>query len=321
MPPRALKIAALPAVFLSLAPVDPALAQTSANKTQPTAREIVQRIQDHVGVPWKTNTVDTFKAGDPDTRVTGVAVTMMATLDVLQRAAASGNNLVITHEPTFYNHEDRFDQIPQKENDEVLAAKLAFIKEHNLVVWRFHDHWHARHPDGIEAGMVRTLSWQAFQDKQNQYLFTIPETTVAQLAQDLRARFSINVMRVVGDPEMKVSRVALSPGSAGMTREITALEIPDVQVLITGESREWETVEYVADAVTEKKKKALIILSHIPSEQAGMDECARWLKPFIPDVPVEFVPTAQPFWKSGIAVIPANAVGPPDKTPPGGQPQ
>ena len=53
-----------------------------------------------------TQTVDTFKAGDPDTPVTGIAVTMMATLDVLQRAAANHQNLIITHEPTFFSHQD-----------------------------------------------------------------------------------------------------------------------------------------------------------------------------------------------------------------------
>jgi putative NIF3 family GTP cyclohydrolase 1 type 2 len=261
-----------------------------------TAREVIQRIQEHVGVPWQKETVDTFKAGDPDTKVTGIAVTMMATFDVLQRAAASGANLVITHEPTFYNHLDYFTEIPQKENDLVLAEKLAFIKEHHLVVWRFHDHWHRRTPDGIEAGMTHALGWEAFQDKQNQYLFTIPETTLDKLAANLKARLELHTMRVVGDPQMKITRVALSPGAAGMQREIGALENPDIQLLITGESREWETVEYAADAVSEKKNKALIVLGHIPSEQAGMEECTRWLKTFVSEVPVKFVPAAQPFW-------------------------
>jgi putative NIF3 family GTP cyclohydrolase 1 type 2 len=268
----------------------------SAQDRPLTAREVIQRIQEHVGVPWQKETVDTFKAGDPDTKVTGIAVTMMATFDVLQRAAASGANLVITHEPTFYNHLDYFTEIPQKENDLVLAEKLAFIKEHHLVVWRFHDHWHRRTPDGIEAGMTHALGWEAFQDKQNQYLFTIPETTVDKLAANLKARLELHTMRVVGDPQMKITRVALSPGAAGMQREIGALENPDIQLLITGESREWETVEYAADAVSEKKNKALIVLGHIPSEQAGMEECTRWLKTFVSEVPVKFVPAAQPFW-------------------------
>jgi hypothetical protein len=69
-----------------------------------------------------------------------------------------------------------------------------------------------------------------------------------------------------------------------------------VQVLLVGETREWETVEYAADAVTEGRKKALIVIGHIPSEQPGMDECSRWLKGFLKSVPVEFVPARQPFW-------------------------
>src|SRR5579859_5557161 len=64
-----------------------------------TAREVAARIQGHAGIPWMTETVDTFVAGDPDTEVKGIAVTMMATLDVLQRASAAGQNMVITHEP------------------------------------------------------------------------------------------------------------------------------------------------------------------------------------------------------------------------------
>jgi putative NIF3 family GTP cyclohydrolase 1 type 2 len=95
---------------------------------------------------------------------------------------------------------------------------------------------------------------------------------------------------------MKITKVAFSPGAAGSPREIHALEQDDVQVLMVGETREWETVEYAADAVSEGRKKALIVIGHIPSEQMGMEECARWLKGFVKDVPVEFVPAKQPFW-------------------------
>jgi putative NIF3 family GTP cyclohydrolase 1 type 2 len=104
------------------------------------------------------------------------------------------------------------------------------------------------------------------------------------------------VVRIVGDPQMKVTKVGFSPGAAGSEREIHALEQDDVQVLMVGETREWETVEYAADAVSERRNKALIVIGHIPSEQPGMEECTRWLKGFVKDVPVEFVPAKQPFW-------------------------
>ena len=267
---------------------------TTAQEKRPTARGVVAAIQEHVGVPWKTETVDTFKAGNPDARVTGIAVTMMATMDVLQRAATKGENLVITHEPTFYNHLDR----PQgmEENDPVWKEKREFIDKNGLVVWRFHDHWHLRKPDGILAGMVQTLGWEKYQSAENPHLFTVPEITLEKLAADVAKRLNTPVMRVVGNPEMKVTKLALSPGSAGFERETHALEMDNVEVLLVGETREWETVEYAADAVSEGRKKALIVIGHVPSEQAGMEECVRWMKTFVKGVPIEFVPTKQPFW-------------------------
>jgi putative NIF3 family GTP cyclohydrolase 1 type 2 len=283
--------------LLFLAATSSITANSAAAQDKPLiAREVIARIQAHVGIPWQQETVDTFKAGNPDAEVHGIAVTMMATLDVLQRAAAAGQNLIITHEPTFYNHLDKPDELEQKENDPVLAAKRAFIQEHNLVIWRFHDHWHRMKQDGIEAGMAHALNWERHQDAGNQYLFAVPDTDLEHLAADLKSRLKIRVMRVVGDPKLKINKVALVPGASGFAKETRALEISGVQVLVTGEPREWETVEYVADAVTEGKPKALIILGHIPSEQAGMEECARWLKTFVSEVPVQFVPAREPFW-------------------------
>jgi len=269
---------------------------TNAQEKTLTAAQVIERIQKHVGLEWKKGTVDTFKAGDPNTPVTGIAVTMMATLDVLKRAAAAGDNLIITHEPTFYSHMDTVDELPQKEDDAVLKEKRAFIREHKLVIWRFHDYWHERTPDGIEAGTTHALGWEKYQDAKNQYLFSIPETTLEALASDLNKKLGTHVMRVIGDPKQKIVKVAVVPGASGFTAETSMLETPDVDVLVTGEPREWETVEYVADAVTEGKKKALVILGHIPSEQSGMDECTKWLKTFVNEVPVQFVPTKDPFW-------------------------
>src|ERR1051326_1148949 len=273
------------------------VAGTTAQERRITAREVVAEIQKQVGVEWQKETVDTFKAGNPGTPVTGIAVTMMATMDVLQRASAKGLNLVITHEPTFYAHLDTPEGMP--ENDPVWAEKRAFIQKHGMVVWRFHDHWHMRKQDGIEAGMVHALGWEKFQSAENQYLFVMPEISVKKLAAEVASKLSSPVVRVVGDPEMKVTKIGFSPGAAGFERETQALEREDVQVLLVGETREWETVEHAADAVTQGLSKALIVIGHVPSEQGGMEECSLWLKGFVKEVPVEFLPTKEPFWTVG----------------------
>lgn len=260
-----------------------------------TAGDVVERIRRNIGVPWADQTVDTVKDGDPATPVSGIAVTMMATLDVLQRAAAAGANLVITHEPTFYDHLDRIDVL-ERERDAVTAAKRAFIRDNRMVVVRMHDHWHRRRPDGIAVGMSRALGWVQYRRTESEFLFTLPGTTLAALGRDIRERLQARTLRVVGDSALRVTNVALAPGFAGFPTHRLALQRDDVEVLVIGEAHEWETVEYVADAIAAGRKKALIVIGHIPSEQAGMEDFTRWLETLVPEVPVRFVPAADPFW-------------------------
>jgi len=273
--------------FLWSAAASSALAQNSGGLT---AKDVIQRIQKNVGVPWREQTVDTIKAGSPDTRVLGIATTMMATLDVVERAAAAGRNMVITHEPTFYSHEDKTEALQE---DPVFRFKQAFLEEHAMVVFRFHDHWHAHRPDGIATGMVQALGWEKSVDPQNAGQFLFEGITLANLARQIEEKLKIRTMRVIGDPALRVRTVAGNWGYAGSLRGFAR---PDLDVLIIGEAREWELIEYAADTVTSGKKKGLIVLGHIPSEQAGMLHCANWLKGFITEVPIEFVAAAEPFW-------------------------
>ena len=259
-----------------------------------TARDVVERIKHNIGVPWTEPTVDTFKDGDPATPVTGIAVTMMATFDVLQRAAARGANLVITHEPTFYDHLDTLDAL-EREHDSVTATKRAFIRDHHMVVVRMHDHWHRRRPEPMATDLARVLGWDRYR-AESEWLYRLPETTLAELAATIRRKLPAPAMRVVGDSTLRVTKIGLSPGAAGFARHRQLLQQDDVEVLVIGEAREWETVEYVADAVTAGRRKALIILGHIPSEQDGMAEFAQWLGGFVKEVPITFVPAADPFW-------------------------
>lgn len=261
-----------------------------------TARQVLERIKANIGVPWMEQTVDTFKDGDPDTRVTGIAVTMMATFDVLQRAARQGANLVITHEPTFFGHQDELAPL-EVAHDSVTALKRAFIRDHGMVVLRMHDHWHRRQPDGIQAGMTRALGWQRFERSGNEHLFTLPETTLGQLAASIRDKLGAPTLRVVGDPKRRVSKVAMAPGFAGFPMHVLALRRNDVQVLVIGEAHEWEAVEYVADAAAAGMDKSLIVIGHIPSEQAGMEDFAVWLQPLVKETTVRFVPAIDFFWR------------------------
>src|SRR5579883_3259657 len=76
-----------------------------------TAQEVVDLIKKNAGAPWNERSYrDTFKVGNPDTVVHGIATTMMATFDMLKRAHAAGLNMVISHEDTYWNDRDDTDR-------------------------------------------------------------------------------------------------------------------------------------------------------------------------------------------------------------------
>jgi putative NIF3 family GTP cyclohydrolase 1 type 2 len=261
-----------------------------AREGQIPAGEVVNRIKENLGMPWDYSTYrDTFKIGGPDSMVTGVASSFGSNLRVLQLANAAGLNMVITHEPTFYSDGDRIDLV---EDDPLYKMKRQWAELNNIVVWRIHDHWHRRDPDGIRIGWNRGMGWEQHLVDDSLRQFEIPETTLGELAREVARKLDSKSVRVVGDPSIRVSRVRSGGRSVG---EIMSL-LPDFDCLISSDNREYDTYEYMRDVVLSDAKKGAIFISHASGEDLGMEEFARWLKPLVPEVRVEWVPTTDEFW-------------------------
>lgn len=258
-----------------------------------TAQQVIDRIRAGAGVPWRETTVDTFKAGDPNTRVTGIAVTAMATLGVLRQAAAGGRNLIVTHEPTFYSAND---SPGARAADPVYLAKKAFIDEHRLVVWRFSDHWLARRPSEFTRALAETLGWTASPGAGDEAVYTIPPSTLARVAAHVRSRLGIRGgMRVVGTADRAIRTVALSPGTTSLSSAVEMLQHADL--IVSGEPREWEAVEYVFDSSFAGRPRSMIAVGRIVSEEPGMRGCAAWLRTLVPEVPIESFAVGDPYWR------------------------
>ena len=153
-----------------------ALAGPATGQTRPlTAADILGRMRTNIGTDWREGGVDHFIAGSAEMPVRGVATTMMATFDALKAAVAQGLNLIITHEPTYWSHPDRLDQL---QDDPLYKRKLAYIQAHGLIVYHFHDHWHARQPvDGINEGMARKMGWTGYRDAANSRRGVMPSAS------------------------------------------------------------------------------------------------------------------------------------------------
>lgn len=292
-----------------------ALRQAPVRAATITAQELFDRIKAQIGVPWKTETVDGVKAGDPATAVAGIVTTALPSLAVLQQAVKAGANVVIASQPAFYAKADartpparRGPGAPNAPPatppppaepppaDAVFTGKNTFIDGHKLVIVRLSDHWRLREPDPLASGLAATLGWTAFQVAGDPKRYDVPaqsvEALVGTLEKKLGARGGI---RVVGDPKTSVRRIGLLPGSTPLKASLDLL--PGVDAIVAGEVREWESVEYARDVVASGAKKALILVGRIVSEEPGMEACAGWLKTLVPGVPVRHIAAGDPYWR------------------------
>jgi putative NIF3 family GTP cyclohydrolase 1 type 2 len=258
----------------------------SQNNQPKTPQDVVTLIKKNITCDWASKTVDNFKSGNPENPLKGIAVCMFADMNTLKEAVNQNCNFIITHEPVFYNHLDETDSFA---DDPVFKEKIKFIKDNNLVVFRFHDHIHRTEPDGISVGMIDKLGLEKYSVNGSQNYFKIPETTVAEYSKELKKKLGMESIRVVGNPEMKFTKIGFAAGAPGGQNHIRMLRNPGVEVLIGGEAPEWETYLYANDAAAQGKSKAVIFLGHIKSEEAGMEYCAKWLKGFVSGVPIVFI--------------------------------
>lgn len=281
-----------------------------------TVRQAIDALLAQTGVPTLPRTADTFKTGNPDTPLRGVVTTFLATAQIIEQAAALGANLIVTHEPTFYSAEDT-DDLAWLGGDPVTTEKRALIDRHGLVIWRFHDYWHLMRPDGIVTGVARELGWavespsggpdeavhamtagQAGDTRQagaaTSVAVTEP-TPLLELARQVKSRLGASSVRVVGPDDLIVRRVGLTLGALPGRMTIATLQRDDVDAVLCGETREWETCEYLRDSAHFGRPKAMLVVGHATSEEGGMAYLAEWLRDLLPGTPVTHLPSGDPF--------------------------
>ncbi|QJD87380.1 Nif3-like dinuclear metal center hexameric protein [Cohnella herbarum] len=242
------------------------------------------------------NSVDRLIAGNPLSEVKGIVVAFMATRRVLEQARIWGANLVVTHEGVFYSHRETGETCSDHES--VHADKKRFIEDSGIAIYRLHDSLHRASPDGIMEGLIQALDWQEHKIEHfpAASVVHLPASTVGVVAEHVKQRLGLATLRLAGDLAMPCRRVGLLVGyRGGIEHSVPLFEKHNVDLVAYGEGPEWETPEYVRDAIEIGRRQALLVLGHLESEQPGMRLLADRLGVLFPSVPVRFCPVESVF--------------------------
>lgn len=224
--------------------------------------------------------VDDLKEGDPESEISRVAVCFIATPDVIREAAEWGAQLIITHEPTYYNHMDR-------ENVGICArTKKALIRETGIAICRYHDLPHLSMVDVIAAGFVEEIGWRGKFDGYRTLILDEPITPL-EAARQIEERLGVRHVRIAGQRDNAVTRVKLYPGSNPTAME-NDLYLDDSELVICGEVSEWSICEMARDSAQLGMNKTVLVLGHAGSEMPGMIYMAKLFATRYPEIEFKY---------------------------------
>jgi putative NIF3 family GTP cyclohydrolase 1 type 2 len=230
------------------------------------------------------DTVDRVIYGDPDREVNGIAVAWMPYRETVERAAEQGANLLVVHEPTFYDHRelDRDGQYLAE-----AAAKKQLIDEVGITVIRCHDVWDAMPEIGIPYAWGDFLGLSDFVKQVRHYnVYKVPEQTAGAFANhvaDRTATLGQQTIWFYGDPERRIRTVGLGTGC--ISNPFRSFELgADLAISVDDVVRAWIAGEWCRDT-----GRPLVVVNHCVSEEPGMVTLAAYLEKAFPGTPVTHI--------------------------------
>lgn len=250
-------------------------------------------------------TRDKILYGDANVECTGIVTTCFASVDVIKKAAQSGANLIIVHEALFWNHGDHTDWLVQSKN-KTFELKKKLLDETGIVVWRNHDYIHTglnvngTWVDGIFYGFMKVMGWEDYlvSDVSIPMIFSRPNTTVQEIAEELIEKLRLNGLRIVGDAQTKINRIMIPMHLAGQgdNKWIEIIDSENIDLILSMEIVDYTVSEYMRDSFMLSQPKAIINVGHFNLEEPGMEFLASYVNDAIGcDIPCHYIQSGDAF--------------------------
>jgi putative NIF3 family GTP cyclohydrolase 1 type 2 len=260
--------------------------------------ELVNRIHATLGERHKDAAYEGILTGGDDDSVTGILVANEPSVAAIRLAVATGKNCILCREHPYYLYGEYLAAglADALAGDPVFKAKRQLIEDHHLLIIRLASLWDTARPKWFSSALATQLGWQPETatpaDGTTTAYCNIPKTTLRSLATHASERLNARTLRMAGDPNQDVTRVAILPGFSYPTLVLSqALQDPAVDCILTGNTPEVDhSTTYLRDAITAGRKVSLIQVGYERSLYPGTVEVAKWLKTVLPGIPIDLQP-------------------------------
>lgn len=246
-------------------------------------------------VDWD-NTSDQFLHGDPEIKVTGIAVSWIATNDAIRKAGKAKLNLFITHEPSLYDFDYYTTGLFQKslEGKKLIDKKKEVLDKFGITLMRCHDTWDLMPNSGIcdEWGNFLGFKTEERPIKSYYKICLVNNLSIKELSKLILKKVKLlgqDSVKVIGDMGKKVKRMVIGTGAVTVFPEMNKLN-PDVILATEDGMRHWDAGLWALDL-----QIPFIVVNHAISEIPGMKSLSKYLQSNFNNVPVEYINTIFPY--------------------------
>ena len=238
-------------------------------------------------VDWEKS-CDQFMFGDPETEVRGIAVTWLATDAVLREAAGLGANFVISHEGAFYPN------FAGTESEDIHhGRKRRLLQDLGITLMRCHDTWDRMPEFGIVDSWADFLGFPSEPRRADSFyrVCDVAGFRVADAARRVLEKtrpLGQTTVSVIGDPQKRVSRLAV--GTGAITR-LPAMHALGADLLLATDDGFHTT--YCGLWALDLDIPVLVV-SHATAELPGMMALADYVRREFRGVDVVYLPCGFP---------------------------
>jgi GTP cyclohydrolase I len=236
------------------------------------------RVLEHMAPPSLAEAWDNvgLQIGDPGRRVRSVWVALDPGPDVVTAACRAQVDLLVTHHPLFFHPLKRI------ETHTPFGGAIAQALRHDLAIYCLHTNLDAV-ADGLNDLLARRLGLRRLRplvathgsaDRPRHGLGRIGALAaampLAKLAREVKQRLGAGVVRIAGDPGLRVKYVALATGSGGSL--VGDFLNSAAEAFISGDLRYHEVREI------EVARRGAVDVGHFYSEHLMTDAVAQRLR-------------------------------------------